>query len=375
MSSPIRFQAPLLPSQSAVGAYFAFAEHDRWFSNNGPCQRLLVERIEGFLGQGVTAVPVNNATIGLMVALRSVIPLDSPRRCVIMPSFTFIATLNAVQWVGCEPVFCDVSSDGWHLDAQSLSDALGRYGNDVAAVLACSTFGTAPSSSQRSDWEELCRNAQVPLVVDTAAGFGSLNADGSPLGTQGDLEVFSFHATKPFAIGEGGLVTTTRPALADRVRRLINFDFDDQRQATTAWGLNGKLSELHAACALAVLDTYADTLAHRRRAACLLRDHLTPAGFMFQTESASSTFQFVAALLPDSLDQASVITNAARQGVELRAYFSPALHEMPAAINAKRCGTLATTEMLSQRIVSLPMSNDLSDADIERIVEVVLGGL
>ena len=67
----IRFQAPQIPAVRGVAAYFALAEEARWYSNRGPCHELLVERLERYLGPGVSCVPVANATLGLMVALRA----------------------------------------------------------------------------------------------------------------------------------------------------------------------------------------------------------------------------------------------------------------------------------------------------------------
>ena len=80
-----------------------------------------------------------------------------------------------------------------------------------------------PHPSSQRPGTEFAHAHEVPLLVDSAAGFGSVDRDGLPLGGQGDAEVFSFHATKPLAIGEGGMVSTADPEVADRVRRLCEL--------------------------------------------------------------------------------------------------------------------------------------------------------
>ena len=94
----IRFQAPQLPPVEQVAAYFARAEAVHWYSNRGPCHELLVERLVDFLGH-VRCVPVANATLGLMLGLRALVGARGGRRReVLMPSFTFAATINAVRF-------------------------------------------------------------------------------------------------------------------------------------------------------------------------------------------------------------------------------------------------------------------------------------
>ncbi|MDX6597374.1 MAG: hypothetical protein QOE87_1261, partial [Gaiellales bacterium] len=288
----IRFQAPQLPPVQEVAAYFARAESARWYSNRGPCHELLVERLETFLGGGLRCVPVANATLGLMIALRALVDRRSPRREVLMPSFTFAAVGNAVVWAGLEPVFVDVEAGSWHVDPGALEAALAARAGRVGAVLAASTFGAPPAAAQRAAWERLAREAGVALLVDSAAGFGATGEDGLPLGRQGDAEVFSFHATKPFAIGEGGLVTTTDDELAARLVCLTNFGFEDGVVDADV-GLNAKLPEWSAATALAVLDGYDDVLERRRAIAARMLAELAAHGYRRQTGTGAAAWQFV----------------------------------------------------------------------------------
>jgi dTDP-4-amino-4,6-dideoxygalactose transaminase len=364
----IRFQAPQLPPSRDVQAYFALAEEARWYSNGGPCHTLLVERLERYLGPGVSCVPVANATLGLMVALRAMTGSAPGRRCeVLMPSFTFAATVDAVLWAGLQPVFVDVEPDGWHLDPVALEAALQARSSTVGVVFAASTFGTPPPIAVRRAWERAASEAGVPLLVDSAAGFGATDEEGARLARQGDAEVFSFHATKPFAVGEGGLVTTCDPGLASRMRRLTNFGFDEGTVDEDV-GLNAKLAEWPAATALAVLDGYADVLTARRRAAERMLCALEPLGFERQRGADGAAWQFVSVLAPSIGIRAAALERGRRQGIEMRTYFSVPLHRMSAFASAPVAGDLHRTDELASRVLSLPMANDISDGDVDAIV-------
>jgi dTDP-4-amino-4,6-dideoxygalactose transaminase len=223
----IRFQAPQFPPVEAVAAYFARAEEERWYSNGGPCYLLLVDRLEDYLGHGVRCVPLANCTLALALGLRALTGPERERQEVLMPSFTFAAVASAAIWAGLQPVFVDIDALTWHLCPEALTDALSQRGA-VGAFLACSTFGVPPPISVRRQWEATALEAGVPLLVDSAAGFGSMDEQGQRLGHQGQAEVFSFHATKPFAIGEGGLLATRDQRIASHVSRLANFGWAEK---------------------------------------------------------------------------------------------------------------------------------------------------
>lgn len=370
----MRFQHPVMPGAAAVERYFALSREAGWFANGGPCHEVLVDRLEGYVGGGVHATPVASGTAGLLVALRAAIPASRPeRREVVVPSFTFVATANAIRWAGYDPVFADVDPGHWHLAPDALARVLEARGDRVAAVLAVSTFGTAPPRAVGTAWRRLAEAAGVPLLVDSAAGFGARDETGQRLGQQGHLEVFSFHATKPFAIGEGGLVTTADPELADRVRRLTNFDFGPDRVPRSASGLNAKLDELHCAVGLAVLDDFDAVLAHRAARAQEVRALLSEAGLRFQDNCETSTWQFVPVLGPDDDGRRRIAEACDRAGIEARRYYEP-LHGMPPFRRAA-AGDLSTTEALHRRQVSLPMSNVMDAAAARHVARTVLSAL
>lgn len=373
---PIRFQHPELPAMDDVLRYFRRSERRRWFSNGGPCATDLALRLKARLGGDVECVLVSSATTGLLAALRAACGEPTGRRrLVITQSYTFTATACAIHWAGFEPLFVDVDPNHWQLDPEQLEEALATHPGEVAGVLACATFGSAPPPVVRAAWRTACADHGVPLVVDSAPGFGSVDAHGIPLGAQGDTEVFSFHATKPFAIGEGGMVATADPELAERMRRIVNFGLEPGTRVSADIGINGKLSELHAATGLAVLDSFDDVLAARRRLAGALSTATGGCGLRFQTGAFDGTWQFFQALAPSAGVRAAALAAADELSVEARTLHDPPLHRHPAFAAAPRRGTLAVTERLAARSLSLPLANSLPDGAVERIAEVVQRGI
>ena len=358
----IRFQRPQLPGTAAIDHYLELARGERWFSNGGPCWRLLRERLGERVGAYCT--PVSSGTLGLMAALAA---LEVDGGAAAMPSFTFVATPQAALWAGLRPRLYDVDAEHWHLDPGALEAGL-RERPDTAAAIAVSAFGTPPPPEVRARWESACAAAGVPLVVDSAAGFGAVAADGVPVGRQGDVEVVSFHATKPFAVGEGGAVFTRDRELDRRIGEAVNFGFREDRSVALASGLNAKMSELHAAVALAVLDGFDEILAGRRRAAAAIREQ-AGADVRWQAGCEHSTWQFVPVLLADHERRGDVLAAAAGK-VETRIYYDP-VHRLLPPDGHETGGPLDVTEDLHRRIACLPMADDL-DAEETAAIAALL---
>ncbi|MEA2481340.1 MAG: hypothetical protein QOJ07_3262 [Thermoleophilaceae bacterium] len=365
----VRFQTPEMPAMDAVMHYFKLAEDERFYSNGGPCWRLLSNRLRVRLDGNPTSIPVASATAGLLVALRAVLgrPVGQ-RRYVITPSFTFTATACAIEWAGFTPLFVDIEPDGWQMDPAALENELANRPGQIAGVMACSTFGTVAEPELRAAWRASCAAHGVPMVVDSAAAFGARDSAGGHAGGLGDLEIFSFHATKPFAIGEGGLITIPDPDLAERAQRLTNFGLEDN--VTLEIGLNAKLSELHCAVALAVLDEYDDTLSRRRATAAALRERLAKHPVAYQRGSVDSTMQLFPILFGDTRSRDAAFDAAGPLGVQVRKTFDPSLHRHPAFAGALR-GDLRVTESISSRLLALPCANSLDDWQLERIVSIL----
>jgi dTDP-4-amino-4,6-dideoxygalactose transaminase len=363
----LRFQAPALPDQRLIDGYFEESRAAGWYTNFGPCVRAFEQRISSELLGGTAVVSASNATVALMVAMRAVFgEVTSAASGVLVPSFTFIGSLSAVTWAGFRPIFVDIDADDWQVSEQSLANALADSTVRIAGALLTTTFGTPLTDVRRASVEAVLADRGIPVVVDSAAGLGSCRPSEFP----GSATVYSLHATKPFAVGEGAVVASPDPAVADRVRRLTNFGFDAEHELASAIGINAKLPEILAATGLAVLDEFNATSNRRRRHAIDLVERLGGLGLAAQGGNALSSFQFVPLACADHDSRTRLLEASGPAGIQLRTYFDPPMHRVPAFSSDLRAVDLSVTEHLSARMIALPMSNELSADDADAIVEL-----
>jgi dTDP-4-amino-4,6-dideoxygalactose transaminase len=354
----IPFARPLLPEPADWLPFLAPAYEERWFSNGGPvAARFEAELTERCGIDGREAVLVSSATAGLTAALLA-LDVTGP---VAMPAFTFPATAHAARMAGCRPVFCDVDPRTWELDAQSLARALRDHG--CRAVVHVRPFGFVRDTGAV---EAVAEAAGVPVVVDAAAAFGGADEAGRPAGGAGAAEVFSFHATKVLAIGEGGVVLAP-PALAARIRRAINFSLEGTDVA--ARGLNGKLPEVSAAIGLAALRALDEHIAVRRAAVERLARAATGIANL-PYRPGRPPWQGLPVVLAQAGARDAALAALHEAGVEGRVYYSPGLHRTSAFAGCAPFA-LPVTDSLAERILCLPVHADLAGAALDRVVEAV----
>jgi dTDP-4-amino-4,6-dideoxygalactose transaminase len=367
--SYIPFLRPKLVTADEVLPYLRRIDESRIYANFGPLNAEFERRIleEYFEGLG-SVTSVHNATVGLMLAIDAV--KRPSGRYAVMPSFTFAATPQAALWCGLEPYFVDIRAGDFCADEQVIAEVVGRLGDDVAVVVPYAAFGSACSLAVYSD----LHNHGVPVVVDAAASFGT-----SDLGRQfgagfPGLVVFSFHATKAFGIGEGGIVYSADTRCLDRVRRASNFSFLSSR-ASERRGLNGKLSEYGAAVGLATMDVYRGKVAARqsvyRAYEVALRERgMFDRGWSLQKIRGEVPHQFMGVLCPEGFVNDDCVTILEAREIQARTYFSPACHQQP-AFEAFPATSLAVTNKISRRILNLPLWEDLQVADVLRVVDAI----
>ncbi len=339
------------------------------FSNFGPMntafEREIIQTL--FDGNG-HCTTVCNATLGLMLALRDAIehrPAAS-RRYALMPSFTFAAAAHAAMWCGLVPLFCDIDPHNWAADPRAEEELLKQYGAEIAVVVPYATFGYDIDLAR---YKSLSARHQVPVVVDAAASLGTKSRRGQGFGTGAPMPlVFSMHATKTFATGEGGLIYSADKALIARLRQMSNFGFGAPRCATMP-GLNAKMSEVGALQGRLRLQGYDRLVARRHRIACAYRQALPELTFQAFSK-VPQAHQFAAALLPPGLGalRDEIQASMTRQGIGTGHYFSPHLAEQVYFGDRSLAGPLDVTQDIAARMISLPMFDGMSDLDTLEVV-------
>lgn len=354
------FIRPTVPAPEAWLDFLAPAYEERRYSNFGPVASLLERELrQRYASPEHSVVLVSSGTTGLIAAL---LALDV-KGAVAMPSFTFPATASAVALARCTPLFVDISPRTWELDLAQLEQTLQRH--RVGAILHVRTLGLC---HPLDELEQLAQSLGVPLIVDSAASLGGQEKGGAWVGGRGDAEIFSLHATKVFGVGEGGAVFVREP-LAERLRKTINFGLADGVPETL--GFNGKLSEVHAAIGLAVLELIDGFLARRGEIAGEYRARLAKVvGLEHAPDGGTPPWQTYPIALPGDAD--AVVRQLVVAGVGVRRYYFPPLHRTPPFAADV---SLPTTDDLSARMVCLPVYSDMSGRELEEIIGIVNGVL
>lgn len=371
MSMQIPFISPVFPRPGEVAEDFAEIVDSNWYTNFGPFERRFRREIEEWVGPGAHAATFTNATVALMSAVIEVFGRGDGHGVILVPSFTFAAGPEAIEWAGHRAVFIDIDPVSLQPSLDGARRALRDRGHAVKGVLLCNSFGIA--NALVAEWEAMCAEHEVPLLIDSAAGFGSTYVDGTSLGLRGSAEVFSFHATKPMAIGEGGAIVTRDAELAERLRSSQNFGFAEGKGAIRL-GLNGKLQEINAAIGLRQLTVFTAALAGRRAVLERYRAGLQSEGWTFPTDIEFSSVCFATVIAPSEKERDRASRALARAGVEARQYYSPPVHLQPFFEKRERVGDLAVTVSTARHALSLPVHQTMSNDSIDLVVSAVLEG-
>jgi perosamine synthetase len=312
------------------------------------------------------AVGSGTAALHLIVKALGIGPGDE----VLVPSFTFAASVNAFLYEGAVPVFVELEPGTCNLDVQDLER---RITPRTRAIMAVDVFG------HPADWDALERVAArsgLPVIDDCCEALGAAYR-GRRLGSFGAAGAFAFYPNKQITTGEGGMIVTDD----DRLARLCRSLGNQGRSAMGAWlqherlGHNYRLDELSAALGLSQLARLEPFLARRARVARQYGERLaTMDGVRAPTVRSDvrmSWFVYVVSL-DEGCDRDRTLAGMEREGVPARGYFAP-VHTQPYIREqfGDLTGTLPLTEAMAKRTLALPFHNDLQEAEIERVLAVL----
>jgi len=351
-------------------AYVQDAVRSTWISSTGPYLARF-EKAFAEMCDTKFAIPVANGTVALHLAL---LALDvKPGDEVLVPSLTYIATANAVRYVGAEPVFVDVDADTWCVSPEHLHSAIT---SKTKGIIAVHLYG------HPADMDALRRIATAHglWIVEDAAEAHCAHYKGRRVGGLGDVATFSFYGNKIIASGEGGALTLDDASLAERIRLLRGQGMDPARRYYfPIIGYNYRLTNVAAALLCAQLER-AQQIISRRRAifegyAARLRGipgigfqptaaWAEPSPWLYCITVDEGAFGVSRDRLSQRLDE---------EGIETRPFFVP-IHTLPPYVESwsRRQRMLPQTEQLAASGLNLPTYAHMSEADLDRICATIL---
>jgi dTDP-4-amino-4,6-dideoxygalactose transaminase len=326
---------------------------------------------EEYLGSYVATT--SSGTQGLIFALQG-LGLQRGDK-VILPSFTFMATAQAVLYAGGVPVFAEVEED-LTLSPTDLEALLDQH-DGVTVVIGVHTYGLPCRIEEIRQIVERAnrrrRPRRIALLYDAAHAFGSA-LNGRRVGTFGDAEVFSLSVTKALVSVEGGIVSSRDLKLIERIRKMRNYGIEENYNASYA-GLNGKMSEFHAIIGLYNLLRLDEYMALRQRSARYYINQVE-SRTSFQTfpwpGGVTHTFKDFTVITPAHLERRrdEIIACLKERGVETRAYFYPPVHEQ-CFFQKFADRRLPRTENLSRRVITLPFYTTITESEMDYVVDAL----
>lgn len=364
---PIMVGQPNLPVLDELIGLIGEAFEYRWLSNRGRLVRRLEEEVSRML-DARHVIAVVNATTAIQLVARACGLAGE----VVVPSFTFSATAQALTWVGLTPVFADVDPATGTLTAATVEPVLSER---TSAIVAVNLWGNVCPVDELA---ELAHRYGVRLIIDSAQALG-VTYHGRPVGVFGAAEVFSLHATKIVHACEGGLVVTNDDTIAATVRAMHSFGADASGAVTTI-GTNAKMHEISAAMALAVLPSLGEVIEGNRHKYELYRRCLTEvAGVSVREPSAGTGSNYHYVVIEVDASAAGVTRDQmhdqlAARGIYTKPYFAPGCHVLPPYRSAPHIHTprpLPNTEALAARVLCLPTGPAVTDTEVRTVADAV----
>lgn len=369
-ASEVPVLRPIAATSDRIAPYLDRIDATRTYSNYGPLVIELGIRLSEQFGlPGPSVVGASSGTTALTAAvLAETGRATRERPLAVVPSFTFGATALAVEQCGYDLLLVDVDAESWMLDPAALRDHpdLSRIG----LVVPVAPFGR---HIPQELWLSFQRDTGIPVVIDAAACFENLvrrkSEDTGLLAT-----VLSFHATKSYSTGEGGAVLHRDPARVLAVAQTLSFGFRGDR-ACHGPGINGKMSEYHAAVGLADLDMWPGKAAAFAGVVRTYEEAFEKRGLSPHLVRAPDIASCYTLVLCRDADQADHLTDRlGGDGIAYRRWYGNGLHTQP-HFRHRRRDELPVTENLTARLIGLPAGPTLSPLQVERVASAVARGL
>jgi dTDP-4-amino-4,6-dideoxygalactose transaminase len=338
----------------------------RWLSNNGPVVQEFEKRVAETL-KVRHVLAMCNATAAIEIACRAL----GLKGEVIIPSYTFVATAHALQWQEITPVFCDINPTTHNLDPSKIQKLITPK---TSGIIGVHVWGRG---CQTDEIQEIADKHNLRVMYDASHGFGCSHG-GRMLGTFGECEVFSFHATKFINCLEGGVVATNSDELAHQIRMMTNFGFTGYDKVEYL-GINGKMNEISAAMGLTNLEAMEEIIAINRRNYEAYKTGLAniPGISVINYDPAErNNYQYVVVEVdPDvsSRNRDEIVDALHAKNIMARKYFWPGCHKMePYRSLQPNAGLLLPeTERIAARVIVLPTGQSVDEKTVEQICGMI----
>ena len=342
-----------------------------WISSSGQFIDKFEAEFASFTGTK-HAITVANGTVALHLILTGlgVGPGDE----VLVPAFTYIASVNAIKMCGATPVLTEVNRDNWLIDVQDMET---RITCRTKAIMPVHLYSGICDMQMIND---IATQNSLLVIEDAAEAFGS-KLNGIHTGKMSDAAAFSFFGNKTITTGEGGMVVCKDAGLDSLLRRLKNQGVMasperlDQRYWHDIFAYNYRMNNVTAALGLAQIERAGNTIKRKQEIAQIYHSAFDdlPLSFQSISNNIDSAHWLISFLLPKKIDREKfMVTMQEKHGVQSRPTFFCA-HQMP--VFKDKSASFPVAEKIAQRGVSIPSYPSMTEAEIERVISAVQDSL
>lgn len=354
---------PWLPPLSDLLPSLEKIWETKWLTNDGEMHQKLQSCLASYLGTPNLRLFSSGAT-ALMAIIRA---LDVHGTAITTP-FTFAATAHCLLWNNIKPIFVDVDEKNGNIDADKIEEAILP---STKIILATHCFGV-PCDVKKI--EKIAKKHGLKVIYDAAHAFG-VRIHGKSLASFGDAAALSFHATKLFHTVEGGAVVCHDLSLHQKVTQISNHGIS-KSEPNIMVGLNGKMSELHAAIGLSQIDFIERILERRQEIFKIYKIKLGDVVGVTLLERKTVDIDnaaYVPVLINEHSQKSrdSLIHHLAKDGVVSRPYFFPLITDMCvySEFSPSKKSNLPVAKSLANRVLCLPISFNMTNEDVGKVID------
>ena len=332
-----------------------------WISSKGKYIELFEKNFADYIGAEY-AVGVSNGTVALHLALETLGIKRGDE--VIVPTFTYIASVNSIIYTGATPVFADSDKESWQISPEAIKK---KITPQTKAIMAVHLYGQACAMDEIL---EIAREHNLYVIEDCAEAFGSKYKN-KFVGTLGHISCFSFFGNKTITTGEGGMVATSDEILKERASHLKGQGLSKNREYwhdTVAY--NYRITNICAAIGVAQLEVADAIIGIKRDIAGMYRKELQGLPLTLQGEMPDTvnTYWMIVAMLDDAGKRDELREFLRAANIETRPAFYP-IHTMP--MFNEDCESFPVAEELAGRGINLPSHPDLTSDEIKFIAQKI----
>lgn len=362
----ITVTSPLLPSLEEFMPYLQDIWNRKWLTNNGHYHKELEKALCEYLKVPYISL-FTNGTLPLMCALQALRITGE----VITTPYSFVATTHSLWWNGIKPVFVDIDPVTGNIDPDKIEAAITPR---TTAIMPVHVYGN-PCDTYRI--QEIADKYGLKVIYDAAHAFG-VEVNGESVLNAGDMSTLSFHATKVYNTIEGGALICHDEKTKQRIDYLKNFGFASET-TVVAPGINGKMDEVRAAYGLLNLKQVDAAIEARRQVAIRYREALRNVKGVRVMEDISGVrhnyayFPIFINAEEYGMTRDELYFKMKEQNVLGRRYFYPLISEFSTyrGLESARPENLPIAHRLADSVICLPMYHNLTDNDVERILELI----